>query len=62
MCRILRLFQVRDHTYIKIQTLHPKNRREIHGEFTEDRRIVSRLTNRFRGGCVSTDNDRDQEG
>ena len=49
--------------YIKNETLRSKNPTEIHSalsavcdEFT-DRCTVSRLANRFRGGCISTDND-----
>ena len=30
---------------------------EVCGEFTVDRSTVSRWANRFRGGCVSIDND-----
>ena len=51
-------------SYIKIETLRDKNPSEIHGPlsevcgvFTVDRSTVSRLANRFRGGCVSMDND-----
>ena len=47
-----------------IETLRGKNPTEIHGalsevrgEFTVDRSTVSRWANRFRGGCVSIDND-----
>ena len=47
-----------------IYTLRAKSPKEIHGElsevcgdFTVDRSTVSRWTNRFRGGCVSIDND-----
>ena len=50
--------------YIKIQTLRGKNPTEIHGalsevcgEFTVDRSTVSRWANRFRGRCMSIDND-----
>ena len=51
-------------SYIKIEALRVKSTTEIHGalsevcgEFTLDRSTISRLANRFRGGCVSTDND-----
>ena len=51
-------------SYIKIETLHGKNPTEIQsalsevcGEFTVGRRTVSHWVNRFRGGCVSIDND-----
>ena len=51
-------------SYIKIETLRGKNPTEIHsdlsevcGEFTADHRTVSHCANRFRGGCVSIDND-----
>ena len=51
-------------SYIKIETLHGKNPTEIHGalsdvcgEFTVDHTTISCWSNRFRGGCVSTDND-----
>ena len=49
----------------KIETLFGRSRTEIHGasseicgEFTLDSSTVSRWANRFRGGCVSIDNDR----
>ena len=44
-------------------TLRDKNTTEIHGassdfyEFIVDRSTVSHRVNRFRGGCVSIDND-----
>ena len=48
----------------KIENLRDKNPTEIHGalsevcgEFTLDRRMVSRWANRFRCSCVSLDND-----
>ena len=51
-------------SYIKIETLRGKSPTEIHGaltevcdEFTVHRSTVSRWGNRFRGGCVSIDND-----
>ena len=51
-------------SYIKIKTLRGKNPPEMHGalsevcgEFTVDRSTVSLWANRFRGGCVSMDND-----
>ena len=51
-------------SYIKIKTLCDKNPTEIHsalsevcGEFTVNRSTVSCWANRFRGGCVSIDND-----
>ena len=47
-----------------IYTLRAKNPTKIHGalrqvcsEFTVDRSTVSRWVNRFRGGCVSIDNE-----
>ena len=49
--------------YIKIETLREKNPTENHalseicGEVTVDRSIVSHWASRFRGGCMSTDND-----
>ena len=56
---------ISDHrSYIKIETLRGKSPTEIHGalsevcdEFTVDHSTVSRWANRFRGGCVSIDND-----
>ena len=52
-------------SYIKIEILRGKNPTEIHGAFSKvcgvnivDRSTVSRWANRFRGGCVSIDNDR----
>ena len=51
-------------SYIKIETLHGKNPTEIHGalsefcgEFRVDHSTVPRWTNRFRGGCMSINND-----
>ena len=51
-------------SYIMIKTLPGKNLTQTHGalsevcdEFTVDRRTVSRWANRFRGGCMSIDND-----
>ena len=51
-------------SYIKIEILRDKIPTEIHGilsevcgEFTVGRSIVSHWANRFRGGCVSIDND-----
>ena len=51
-------------SYIKIETLRGKNPTEIHGalnevcdEFTVDLSRISRLANRFRGDCMSIDND-----
>ena len=51
-------------SYIKTETLRGKNPTEIHGplsevscEFTVIRSMVSRWANRFRGGCVSIDDD-----
>ena len=62
MCRYCDYF--RQKSYIKIDTLRGKNPTEIHGslgevcgEFTVDRSTFSRWANRFRGACVSIDND-----
>ena len=51
-------------SYIKIETLRVNNLTGIHGalsevcgEFTVDRSTVSRWADRFRGGCMSIDND-----
>ena len=51
-------------SYTMIEILCGKNPTEIHddlsevcGEFTVDRSTVSPWANRFRGGCVSIDND-----
>ena len=50
-------------SHVKIETLRGKNPTEIHGvlsevrgEFTVHRSTISHWANRFRGGCVSTDN------
>ena len=56
---------ISDHrSYIKIEALRSKNLIEIHGalsevcgKFTVNHSMVSRWDNRFRGGCVSIDND-----
>ena len=56
---------ISDHrSYNKIETLRGKNSTKIYralsevcGEFTVDRATVSRWANRFRGGCVTIDND-----
>ena len=54
----------RSEVYNKIEILRGKNPTEIHsalsevcGEFTVVRSKVYRWVNRFRGGCVSIDND-----
>ena len=51
-------------SHIKIKTLCDKNPTEMHSalsevcdEFTVDRSTVSHWGNRFRGGCVSIDDD-----
>ena len=51
-------------SYFKIEHLRGKNPTEMHvalsevcGEFTVDCSTVSRWANRFRGGCMSIDND-----
>ena len=55
---------IHQRSYINIEILRGKNTTEIHGalsedcgEFTVDRSTVSHRANRFRGECVSINND-----